>query len=590
MTAALDDPRNDPAADGGCPACGAGLAPGQRYCFACGARARPLPAAVAALLGIAGAGGGGDLDATARVPERPRGGLAIPSPRSAAVAVMAILGFGVVVGAAAGPIAEGAPGPVVVAVSPPAAPAPLPAPAAGPAPAPAPSPVARQRTITQTVAAPPPPAAPAALPPPPAEQLPPIKHVFLIVLSGQGYDAAFGPGSQAPYLARTLTAKGELLANYYAVTQGELANAIALISGQGPNPDTAANCPTYSDVAPGTIDRDPANRGQVRGAGCVFPRAAISLPDELIAGGASWKAYVEDIGNGPPGTATTCRHPAPGASDDAAAPRPGDAYVTWRNPFVYFRSIVDDPGCAERVVGLARLAEDLRAPATAPSLSYIVPNRCHDGSSEACAPGQPPGMPSADAWLREVVPQIMASAAYKADGLIAITFGQAPSSGPGADTSACCTEPAYPNMPPGEPAPPASTTPSDEPSASTAPSDGAPAPASTTPSDGAPSSPAATGPAPPAGPLPPGADTATGGGGRVGLLLISRYVKPGSVNTVSAFNHFNLLRSIEDLFGLQPTGYAGYPGLAGFDHVVYNAPEKRSRAVVAPRRLSGGAG
>ena len=83
-------------------------------------------------------------------------------------------------------------------------------------------------------------------------------------------------------------------------------------------------------------------------------------------------------------------------------------------------------------------------------------------------------------------------------------------------------------------------------------------------------------PAAPAKPLPPGADTTTGGGGRVGLLLISPFVKAGSTNAISSYNHYSLLRSIEDLFGLQPTGYAGYPGVLAFDKVIYNAPATSS--------------
>ena len=61
------------------------------------------------------------------------------------------------------------------------------------------------------------------------------------------------------------------------------------------------------------------------------------------------------------------------------------------------------------------------------------------------------------------------------------------------------------------------------------------------------------------------------GGGRVGLLLISKYVKPGSTDVVSEYNHFSLLASIEDLFGLSRLGYAGSPGLLAFDSSVYNA-------------------
>jgi hypothetical protein len=63
----------------------------------------------------------------------------------------------------------------------------------------------------------------------------------------------------------------------------------------------------------------------------------------------------------------------------------------------------------------------------------------------------------------------------------------------------------------------------------------------------------------------------TGGGGQVGLLLISRYVKPDSTDTLDYFNHFSLLGSIEDLFGLKHLGYAKDPALPLFYGSVYNA-------------------
>ena len=104
------------------------------------------------------------------------------------------------------------------------------------------------------------PTAPVELPE--AEELPPVKHVFLIVLGENGYEEAFGATSPAPYLAKTLREQGELLPNYYAVTKGDLANQIALLSGQGPTVETAANCPSYTDITPGTHRRRRPGRGE----------------------------------------------------------------------------------------------------------------------------------------------------------------------------------------------------------------------------------------------------------------------------------------------------------------------------------------
>ena len=451
-----------------CPACAAGVAPGQRYCLACGERCTPLPDDVAAMLGVAPA------DEPLPPPPLPRRDTPVLGAPAAAVAVMAILAFGVVVGSVVSPPAESAPTPAIVAVSPPvpAPAAPVEAPAA-PAPAPAaPTPAApQQQTVTQTTPAPAP-AAPAPVPAAPTGlQLPAVKHVFMIVLSGHGYDAAFGPDSQAPYLAGTLTKQGELLTNYYGVTGGDLANEIALVSGQGPNPDTASGCQTRSELTPGTPSTDPQQKGQTIGSGCVFPRTTLTLADELVANGSTWKAYVE-----PPSPAPDA--PAP----DPSAPPPACGDPANGDPFAYFHSIVDLESCSQTITGLDQLTTDLTSADQTPSLSYIVPNACHDGAEQPCAPDQPAGLAAADAFLKDLVPRITDSPAYKDGGMIAITFAAAPQDGPDADSSACCAEPAYPNMPPAAPAPPD--------------------------------------PATPAKPLPPGADAATGGGGRVGLLLV----------------------------------------------------------------------
>ena len=57
----------------------------------------------------------------------------------------------------------------------------------------------------------------------------------------------------------------------------------------------------------------------------------------------------------------------------------------------------------------------------------------------------------------------------------------------------------------------------------------------------------------------------------VGLLLISKYVKPHSINVTGDYNHFALLASIEDLFAQSHLGYAATQGLLAFDASVYSA-------------------
>ena len=48
-------------------------------------------------------------------------------------------------------------------------------------------------------------------------------------------------------------------------------------------------------------------------------------------------------------------------------------------------------------------------------------------------------------------------------------------------------------------------------------------------------------------------------------------MKPGSVNVTGEYDHFSLLASIENLFGVTHLGYAGAVGLLTFDQSVYNA-------------------
>jgi hypothetical protein len=61
------------------------------------------------------------------------------------------------------------------------------------------------------------------------------------------------------------------------------------------------------------------------------------------------------------------------------------------------------------------------------------------------------------------------------------------------------------------------------------------------------------------------------GGGRVGALVISPFVTPGTTSD-TPYNHYSLLRTVEDLFGLAHLGYAGANGLAPFGSDVFDAP------------------
>ncbi len=613
-----------------CAGCDAPLAHDQRYCVECGARRGPLPAEIAALIGaIHEQGPEPDLPPGTPLAESfgetdrrtPAFGFAMPGPRAAAAAVMCMLGFGVIVGSLVGgtTVATLASAPlIVVGMDHPAA-----TPAAqtvaatpvgsggggGGASAAAGSGAATAaQTDAQASASPTTsPTTTTGTDTTSAGQngLPPVKHVFMIVLSDRGFNQSFNTSSG--YLSGALRRQGELVDNYYAVAGSPLANEIALVSGQGPTVETATDCPKFTRID----NAGNGPRGQVIGIGCDYPASTKTLAGELTAAGDTWKAYVQGVSAS---AKSACRVPKP----DSNVPQTGgskNAYLAWRNPFLYFRSLTGGSACHDDAVAIGRLKTDLKSASTTPSFAYIIPAPCSNGSEAPCKPHANPGLGGTNQFLKAVVPEIKKSAAYKDGGMIAITFDQAPQTGEYADSSACCASPAsYPNLrglPPGTPVPPAGamgpavpgtttagTTTTDTTTTNSTPTDTttsatttttdttttdttttgtAATTTGTTTTDTTAGSTPATGTtttAPtttttPVG-LGSGETTPTGGGGQVGLLLISHYVKPNTIDVVDYFNHFSLLATIENMFGLHRLGYSGAPGLPLFSTSVFN--------------------
>ena len=345
------------------------------------------------------------------------------------------------------------------------------------------------------------------------ETLPPIRLVFVLLLENQSSGVPFGSQSPASYLARTLPARGALLSQYYAIGHASLGNYIALISGQAPNLATQLDCSTYADFRPSAASLD--EHGQLHGSGCIYPRSVPSLPDQLEAAGFTWRAYMEDMGKNPAREPATCGHVRPGATETTNVASAGDQYAAKHNPFVYFHSIIDDQlRCDTHVVNLERLPQDLASVSTTANYSFITPNLCSDGHDVHCIDGRTGGLAAIDQFLRRWVPLIEASPAFGADGLLIVTFDE--SDGAGAEgSSACCAEKALP---------------------------------------GARFQPGLSGP----------------GGGRIGAIVLSKFVRPGTVSTVP-YNHYSLLRTVEAIFGLRYLGYAAERDLHIFGADVFSA-------------------
>ena len=248
-----------------------------------------------------------------------------------AVLVLAFLGFGVLIGRAArnsvqqAALADAA-APLKVVVAPrvasPAVTAQAPAtrrsaagrrspdPRTVPVPVPGPTSAPAAAAPTATTPAAKPKSAPAKEP----ATLPAIKHVFLIVLSDQPYAAVFGPESKAKYLVAQLEPKGTILSRYDAIAHEELPNEVALVSGQGPTLQTAADCPSYAPIEPANLGPD----GQVLGEGCVYPASVADAPGRARTA-PSTLAGVSGRGRRRADPVPACSHPA------ARADRPHDA-------------------------------------------------------------------------------------------------------------------------------------------------------------------------------------------------------------------------------------------------------------------------
>jgi hypothetical protein len=289
------------------------------------------------------------------------------------------------------------------------APTPAPAPSSGGAPSPGPEPASSSPApLPAPAPAPAPAATPTSEPEPtttapeaPGPEAGRIKHVFVVSLASSGYDAAFGTTPQMPYLATTLRPQGTLLSGYELLDTAALPNSIAAIGGQPPNAATRADCPDYGK--------------------CVYPAETLTLADQLGIAQFSWRAYMESMVNPETGAPDSCVYPQPGAPEATAT----GGYAPRLNPFVYFHSLLDLGDCASDDVPFSELEKDLKTVESTPNYSYISPNLCDAGVSGQCPAGAPDGASGADAFLATLVPKILASPAYKRDGLLIVSFGQA---------------------------------------------------------------------------------------------------------------------------------------------------------------------
>jgi phospholipase C len=218
---------------------------------------------------------------------------------------------------------------------------------------------------------------------------------------------------------------------------------------------------------------------------------AASLVDQLEARGLTWKAYMESI-------------PVPG-SDAARWPTrdrpvpgvPAELYAVKHNGFMSFKRVQDDPRRAQKVVGFDVLEQDL-ASGELPSYAHIVPDQCDDMHGRE-GPDVPADCTKAnggadlvrrgDRMAGRLVDEIMHSHVWSAAGNVAIviTFDENGKVERDAPVQGCCGWDA--------------------------------------------------------------ASSANFGGGRIPTIVITNHGVRG-VRDATPYNHYSLLRTTEDAFGI----------------------------------------
>ena len=382
-----------------------------------------------------------------------------------------------------------------------------------------------------------------------ANGTPQLRHVFVIVLENQAEDNTFGSLMPVPYLQNAVAAQGAFIPNYWGTSHFSLGNYISLVSGQSATTANQLDCGSYTQIGNGT---SVGAFAQFQGMGCVYPPTVKTLADQLTGANFTYRGYMEDMGLDPTREGTTCGQTQPtattgvygvpdgtGRAQPASGSKPQDQYAQRHNPFVYFSSVIASGSCAKSVVQLndTTLTSDLQSIATTPNVSFITPNLCDDGHDVPCkAPGSALSTSgdysNESAFLQKWVPIITRSPAFMQDGLLMITFDESsPAKNPsvGTDTTfdgtSCCNESSETD--------PNTTTPG----------------------------------------IPPGVTGITNGsgGGQTGTILLSPYIKPGTVSSVS-YNHYAALHSFEDEFGFAYLGFAGFPGTTPFGADIFAQP------------------
>jgi phosphatidylinositol-3-phosphatase len=327
-----------------------------------------------------------------------------------------------------------------------------------------------------------------------------VKRIFVIMLENHSQSTVIGDPN-APFITSLASTYGEAT-NYYGVTHPSQPNYVAAITGQ-------LDITRMNDNATNRYD---------------WP----NLVDQLEAHGRTWGAYMDTL---PYAGYTGAIYP-----DATALPPSGAAlYTNKHDPFVLMDDVLSDPGRLADIKPYTDLATDLNS-SHAPDFVWISPNQCNDmhGGVYVAVAGHPETpcpygntiddandaalKAKGDAFVAGAVDTIRSSKAWTGNSVIVILTDEADFSSAATETdewldvSGCCDSPGYgitPGLPEGYVL-------------------------------------VDNGSHPWSGPF---------GGGLVPAIVVSRNGPRGIVDA-TPYNHYSLLRTIEDVWHLGFLGYA----------------------------------
>lgn len=205
-----------------------------------------------------------------------------------------------------------------------------------------------------------------------AAPLPQYDHVVVVIMSSHSPDTIIGNAS-APYINGTLLPAGAQFSSASALYSPEQPNYIALLAGD----NLGVTDDACLDTAKTTTD---------------------TLPRELLTAALSFADFSEDL---------------PAAGDTSCSS--GD-YVRWHNPVTDFSDLpasMNQPYTA---------FADALSNDTLPTVSFVIPNLCHDMRGETfginCNSVFSDLVAFGDTWLSANIPPLLSSTAGKSTLLI----------------------------------------------------------------------------------------------------------------------------------------------------------------------------